>query len=94
MESKSESIKIRVTKEQKDNLVELAKSNKESLSGYILRKSLDNRQDSYGSLPEKIQICCLMNELYHEIAKRGDEQLIRDVKRIYKNYTRIHEMEE
>lgn len=93
MESKKESIKLRVTKKEKDRLVKLSKAKKETLSGYMLRKGLDDSQNAYSTLPERIEFCTFMNDIYHEIAKSGNGQLERSIKKLYQNYTETHKME-
>lgn len=92
MESKKESIKLRVTKKEKDKLLQLSKEQNESLSSYILRKCLEDIRDSY-PMPEKIGICNFMNEIYHEIEKYGNQQLKRNIRVIYQNYAQNHESE-
>lgn len=47
MKTKNESIKLRVTKEQKEKLKYLSKQNNESMSVYILRKSMEEKITSY-----------------------------------------------
>lgn len=93
MEAKKESIKLRVTKKEKDKLVKLSKAKKETLSGYMLRKSLDDSQNAYCTLPERIEFCTFMNDIYHEIAKTGNEQLEKSIEKIYQNYMKTHKME-
>lgn len=93
MESKTESIKLRVTKTEKDRLISLSKAKKESLSSYMLRKSLEDSQGAYDVIPDKIEICNFMNEIYHEIEKCDNPQLKRNIRKIYQNYIQNRELE-
>lgn len=70
METKDTSIRVRLTKEQKDKLKIKSKLNKESISSYILRKSLGAEMDVYQHIPDRVRVCAVMNEIYHGIVKR------------------------
>lgn len=86
MKTKTESIKIRITKKDKDRLMKKAKSSNESLSGYMLRKSLCGDSDLSSVIPQEIDIWNFFNEIYHEIDKKGSEQLKADIQSIYQKY--------
>lgn len=75
MRAKDESIRVRLTKEQKDELKIKARLNKESVSSYILRKSLGEEMDIYWHIPDRVRICAVMNEVYHGIAKRCGSEM-------------------
>lgn len=92
-ESKTESIKLRVTKTEKNRLIALAKVKKESLSSYMLKKSLEDSLESYDTMPDKIEICNLMNEIYHEVEKNGNQKLRKNIRQIYQNYRKNQEAE-
>ena len=80
METKNESIKLRVTKEQKEKLKYLSEQNNESMSAYLLRKSMENKTSSYRFISDKIDICNLLNEIYHGLVMsdgRQTEQKVR-----------------
>ena len=53
--SKKAEIKLRVKEYQKDKLKRLAKVNDESLSSYILNKSLGGGQGLFEILPQQIE---------------------------------------
>ena len=75
METKKESIKIRITKKDKDKLKKLSGLANESISAYILRKSLSEDADNVNVTPQTIEIYTLLSDIYHEIEKYGDVQL-------------------
>ena len=54
MGTKDTSIRVRLTKEQKDKLKIKSKLNKESVSSYILRKSLGEEMDVYRHIPDRL----------------------------------------
>lgn len=74
MNTKNETIKLRVTKEQKETLKRLSKQNKESMSSYLLRKGMEEERSAYSSLPDKIDACNLLNEIYHALAMAGERK--------------------
>lgn len=89
METKKESIKIRISKNDKDKLKELSNSANESLSAYILRKSLCEDPDIMELLPQTVELQNLLNEIYHEVEKCNDEQVKKRIKHIMKNHKEI-----
>ena len=89
METKKESIKIRISKIDKDKLKKLSNSTNESLSAYILRKSLCEDTDIMELIPQTVELQNLLNEIYHEIEKCNDEQVKNRIKNIMKNHKEI-----
>lgn len=83
MDLKSESIKIRVTKEEKERLKELSLLNNENLSSYLLKKGMEDHENIYRSIPDKTDICDLLNEIYHEILTRFGSQIGRDAGEVF-----------
>lgn len=80
--TKTEFIKIRVNKQEKEKLKKLANITNESLSSYILKKSLRKDTDNLNSLPNAIESLNLLNEVWHEINKCNDEQFKNRIKNI------------
>lgn len=74
--TKSESIKFRITKEEKEKLIRIAESRNESLSSYILKRSLQEYPDTFRSLPQIIDTNNLVNEIYHMVKRNGNEALM------------------
>lgn len=83
METKNESIKLRVTKEQKEKLKYLSEQNNESMSAYLLRKSMENKTSSYRFISDKIDICNLLNEIYHGLVMSDGRQTEQKVRKIF-----------
>ena len=83
MRTKNESIKLRVTKEQKEKLKYLSKQNNESMSVYILRKSMEEKISSYRFISDKIDICNLLNEIYHGLVMSDGRQTEQEVRKIF-----------
>lgn len=73
--AKNDTIKLRVTEQEKGLLQKLAAKENTSLSAYILRKSLYADLADNNSFPAIIEKIDLANELYHEIQKHGDTLL-------------------
>ena len=86
MERKQEFIKVRISKKDKDKLLKLSKQSKESLSSYILNKSLCTTDNSTIALPQQINMVNFINEIYHEINKSKNELLKEKVKTICNSY--------
>lgn len=78
--SKTEFIKIRVNKQEKEKLKKIANIANESLSSYILKECLRTDTDYLNSLPNAIESLNLLNEICHEINKCNDEQLKNSIK--------------
>ena len=83
MKTKNESIKLRVTKEQKEKLKYLSKQNNESMSVYILRKSMEEKISSYRFISDKIDICNMLNEIYHGLVMSDGRQTEQEVRKIF-----------
>ena len=73
--TKNDTVKLRVTEQEKGLLQKLAAKENTSLSAYILCKSLYADSTHYNSFPNIIERIDLANELYHEIQKYGDTLL-------------------
>lgn len=87
---KDEYIKIRISKKDKEKLIKLSNKENETLSSYILRKSLDQKSVSSYTFPYftpfEIQLRTFVSEVYHEINKSDNEVLKRNVIAICNNY--------
>lgn len=86
MERKDEIIKFRVSMQDKKTLKQLADSNNESLSSYILRKSLYEASNLSNLLPLMVDTTNFFKEIFHKIQKNGNRQLISDVLQLYQNH--------
>ena len=86
MEKKDEFIKFRVTKKEKEALKQLADNGNESLSSYILRKSLYEASDLSDLLPPMIDTINFFNEIYHVIQKSGNDQFVSKISLLYQKY--------
>ena len=84
--TKKAEIKLRVTERQKDKLRRLAKDHNESLSGYILNKSLGEGHGALEALPQQIEDSNFLNEIYHRVVIYGSESLKKEVKALYEDY--------
>lgn len=82
-EVKNESIKIRATKEQKEKLRYLSELNKESMSSYLLRKGLEDNTNIYDSILDKVDICNVLNEIYHRLMVSGCRNMEQEVKAVF-----------
>ena len=83
MKTKNESIKPLVTKEQKEKLKYLSEQNNESMSAYLLRKSMENKTSSYRFISDKIDICNLLNEIYHGLVMSDGRQTEQKMRKIF-----------
>lgn len=83
--TKEEIIRIRVSKKEKETLKQLASSTNETLSSYMLQKSMYTDSDSLKSLPSMIDSWKFLNEVCHEVEKSNDEQLKNRIKNILNN---------
>lgn len=79
---KDESIKIRLTKHEKEQLQNQATAANKNLSAYVLQKSLCSDSICQNSFTDVVEASNLLNEIYHEIQKCGDEHLKNFVKSI------------
>ena len=84
--SKKAEIKLRVTEHQKDKLKRLAKDHNESISSYILNKSLGRGQGLLEILPQQIEDSNFLNEIYHMVEMYGSESLKKEIKKLYESY--------
>lgn len=78
-DTKSEIVKFRITKEEKEKLIKAAKSENESLSSYIQKKIQQECPDPFQSLPQIIDTNNFFSEIYHKIEKSGNETLIKEI---------------
>lgn len=79
--SKNQSIKIRVTKQEKEQLKKLAGSSK-SMSAYMLAKSLSTDSICQESVIDTIEKLDFTNAIIREVEKSTDELLKKSVKEI------------
>lgn len=80
--NKTEWIKIRISKSEKEQLQKIAADNHITLSAYILHKSLCTDDIQQSSLPDAIESLNLASEIYHEISKCNDEHLKKRIENI------------
>lgn len=85
-DTKSESVKFRITKEEKEKLVKTAKSENENLSSYIQKKIKQEYPNPLLSFPQIIDNTNFFNEIYHKIEKSGNETLLKEVYLLYHKY--------
>lgn len=78
-DTKSEIVKFRITKEEKEKLIRAAKSDNKSLSSYIQKKIQQEYPDPFQSLPHIIDINNSFNDIYHIIEKSGNETLTKEI---------------
>lgn len=78
-DTKSEIVKFRITKEEKEKLIKAAKSENKSLSSYIQKKIQQEDPDPFRYLPQIIDTNNLFNEIYHRIQKSGNETLANEI---------------
>lgn len=76
--TKEDTIKFRVTLNEKKKLQHLSSSKNMTLSGYILQTCLSDTP-KLPQIAERIEICNFINEIYHEVKKYGNEQLTNDI---------------
>lgn len=93
-EKKTETIKLRATKEEKAKLEHKAKAEGESISSLILRKVLYENSDSSHPFPQIIENNNFVNEIYHKVKKCNDETLKQDILSLVQKYFLIYRMEE
>lgn len=86
MAVKKEFIKIRVTKDEKEKLKEISGSEKMTLSSYMLEKSLCTEKNASRLLPGEVETWDFFNEIYHQIQKRGNEELKGRIEELYREY--------
>lgn len=80
VKTKTESIKIRVNKQEKEKLKGLADAANESLSSYLLKRGLSTDKDYQNLIPTSVELTNILNIICLEINTCNDEQL--------KNYTK------
>ena len=86
MKMKNEFIKIRISKKDKETLMKLSQKNKESISSYMLHKSLCENTASPINLAHQIDTINFINEIYHKINASADELLKAEVKALCNSY--------
>ena len=91
---KNEFIKIRISKKDKETLMKLSQKNKETISSYILHKSLYENVDSPINLAQQIDTINFINEIYHKINASADELLKAEVKVLCNSYILNSESED
>ena len=84
--NKNQSIKIRVTKQEKEQLKKLAGSSK-SMSAYMLAKSLSTDSICQESVIDTIEKLDLTNAIIREVEKSSDAHLKKNVKEILNKAT-------
>ncbi len=84
--SKNQSIKIRVTKQEKEQLKKLAGSSK-SMSAYMLAKSLSTDSICQESVINTVKYLDLTNAIIREVEKSSDAHLKKNVKEILNKAT-------
>lgn len=84
--SKNQSIKIRVTKQEKEQLKKLAGSSK-SMSAYMLAKSLSTDSICQESFIDTIEKLDFTNAIMREVEKSRDAHLKKNVKEILNKAT-------
>lgn len=90
MERKSESIILRVTKEEKDSLMTEAKKKKKTLSRYLVESGLVGTDMTDGiPMQERIEVCDFLNEIYHKARSCGNKELENDIKALYQDKVNI-----
>lgn len=88
METKSEIIKIRVSKKDKEKIKTMSRLNNETLTSYLLRKGLEEDADFFCHMPDRVESCGLLNEIYHRIIMRCGRQLEWEVQAAFREALR------
>lgn len=83
--TKTEVIQVRVSKDEKKQLMHLASAANMDLSAYMRLKSLSADSDFLKSLPDSVEAWNRLNDLFHEIKKSDSQQLIIAAKQIINN---------
>ena len=83
MKKKDESIKLRVTKEQKEALKRLSKQNNENMTAYLLRKGMGGDGSVYRLIPDKVDACNFLNEVYHGLVTSGIGKAEQEVRGLF-----------
>lgn len=83
---KTEFIRFRVTPKEKDKLIHAAESGNESLSSYILKRSLQEYPGIFDSFPQIIDTNNLFNEIYHRVEKSGNKTLAKEIISLFRQY--------
>lgn len=82
---KDKSVKVRVTEKEKENLMRLAKKEKQTLSAYLLEKGLSEKRGPEGiPLFRKVETIDFLNELWHRVQKCNDRELKADIGALYR----------
>lgn len=53
------------------------------MSAYLLRKSMENKTSSYRFISDKIDICNLLNEIYHGLVMSDGRQTEQKMRKIF-----------
>lgn len=85
--NKSEILKIRISKEQKEIIERNAKEENVSVSTYVRNECMKNTTHLLKQIPECIQLWDLCNDIYHTIEKYHNEELSTDIKTIFTKYS-------
>lgn len=93
-ETKTEILKVRLTKEQKEKLKNKADAESENLSSFILRIALHENFNPSLPFPQIIETDNFINEIYHKIKNCNDETLKQDILSLYEKYIPSYRMEE
>lgn len=84
---KNKIINIRVTEEEKERLIKLAKKEKKTVSMYLVQKGLSEGSGTESVfLPEQVETINLMNELWHRVQKCNDRELKTDIDALLENF--------
>lgn len=83
--TKEETIKFRVTLNEKKKIQHLSNSKNMTLSGYILQTCLSDTPKP-PQITERIEVCNFINEIYHEVKKYGNKQLTDTITSLCKKY--------
>ena len=82
--TKNEIVKIRVSKEEKETLKQFAASTNQTLSAYMLHKSMYTDSDFLKSLPDLFETWRRLNDICHEVEKCTDISLKNRINNILK----------
>lgn len=86
-DNKTELIKFRITKAEKEKIIRNAESENKSLSCYILQKILYESMDKPAPLPQIVDSYNLINEIHHRAEKSGNKILAGEISSLFQKYT-------
>ena len=78
---KNEEIKLRVTKQEKEQIRKLSSSSK-NMTAYILKKVFAPDSDNHKSITETVETLDLVNTIMLEVEKSTDDLLKQKIKNI------------